>query len=633
MKIIKKGRGPAKTWKMIWIGISLGALYWFLDVVIDVFVFHEGPFIKDLLTPEPMCAWMRFTNLFIVSIFAVYTQYLLDRRNQAEDELKMHHDHLEEKVRERTADLSRVNEQLLHEIKERKRTEAKLGESDAFIKDILETVGEGILVVDARYRIISANRAYCDSVKLCIEDVIDRHCYEVSHRINRPCYEAGEECPVKHTFETGNPYSALHTHLDNAGSPVYIETKSYAMKNASGKITAVIETIADITEKRQLEAQLLQAQKMEAIGQLAGGVAHDFNNILSAIMGYGSLLMIKMKEDDPLRKYVEPIIASAKGAANLTRSLLTFSRKEIINPRPVDLNEITKKMEKLLLRVIGEDIELKTRLIDEDLIVMADSGQMEQVLMNLCTNARDAMPNGGPLSINTGIAELDEEFIKTHGYGESGMYAVVSVTDKGTGMDEKTRSRIFEPFFTTKEIGRGTGLGLSIVYGIIKQHNGYINCFSEPEKETTFRIFLPLTKTKTEESDPPASVLPAGGTETILLAEDDASVRKITRAMLEEFGYKVIEATDGEEAIRTFADNVDNIRLLLFDLLMPRKNGKEAFEEIKKIRPGVKALFTSGYTADVIHGKDLFEQGLNLIPKPVFSAELLTRVREVLDDK
>ena len=363
------------------------------------------------------------------------------------------------------------------------------------------------------------------------------------------------------------------------------------------------------------------------------GGAHDFNNILSAILGYGSLLMIKMEKDDPLRQYVEPIIASAKGAANLTKSLLTFSRKEIINPSPVDLNEITKKMEKLLLRVIGEDIELKTSLIDKDLIVMADGGQMEQVLMNLCTNARDAMPKGGPLSIDTNIAELGEEFRKTHGYGRTGTYAVISVTDTGTGMDEKTRSRIFEPFFTTKEIGKGTGLGLSIVYGIIKHHNGYINCYSEPEKETTFRIFLPLTKAKNEETDPRAFVPPSGGTETILLAEDDASVRNSTRAMLEEFGYKVIEAADGEEAIRTFADNGDNIRLLLFDLLMPRKNGKEAYEEIRKIRPGVKALFTSGYTADMIYGKDLFEQGLDLVPKPVLSTELLTRVRGALDDK
>jgi PAS domain S-box-containing protein len=488
-------------------------------------------------------------------------------------------------------------------------------------------------VVDAEYRIISANRAYCDSVRKSVEEVMGRHCYEVSHKTDKPCYEAGEECPVRHTFETGNPYAVSHTHRDKAGNPVYIESKSYALKDASGKTTAVIETIADITEKRQLEGQLFQAQKMEAIGQLAGGVAHDFNNILSAIMGYGSLLMLKMKDNDPLRSYVEPIMASAKGAANLTQSLLAFSRKQIINPRPVDLNEIAKKMEKLLLRVIGEDIELKTRLIDRDLIVMADSGQMEQVLMNLCTNARDAMPKGGPLCIDTNIAELDGEFRKTHGYGEPGLYAVLSVTDKGTGMNELTRSKIFEPFFTTKEIGKGTGLGLSIVYGIIKQHNGYINCCSAPESETIFRIYLPLTQIKNVEKDYPAALSAEGGTETILLAEDEPIVRKITKAMLEESGYKVIEAADGEDAVRTFADNKDAVRLLLFDLVMPRKNGKEAYEEIKKTSPGIRALFISGYTADVIYGNSLFDQGLVLVPKPVSSTDLLTKVREVLDSR
>ena len=286
-------------------------------------------------------------------------------------------------------------------------------------------------------------------------------------------------------------------------------------RDKEGKITEYRGIMRDVTHQKKLEQQLLHAQKMESVGQLAGGVAHDFNNILQAIIGYASLLKMKIKEDDPLRRNVDQILASSERAANLTQSLLAFSRKQIINLQPVKINEIVKRVEKLLLRIIGEDIELKTILNPppppfdkggqrgiEDLIVMADSGQIEQVLMNLATNARDAMPNGGSLTVETEIVELDEKYIKTHGYGEPGVYALISFTDTGVGMDEKTKERIFEPFFTTKEVGKGTGLGLSMVYGIIKQHNGYINAYSELGKGTTFKIYLPLTKAEVVEIKP-----------------------------------------------------------------------------------------------------------------------------------
>jgi len=384
-------------------------------------------------------------------------------------------------------------------------------------------------------------------------------------------------------------------------------------------------------EKRLLEEKLAHAHKMEAIGQFAGGIAHDFNNRLAAIMNYGHVLKMKMTMDDPLRVYVEQMLASSERAADLTQSLLAFGRKQIITTRPEDLNNVIRTVEKLLQRIIGEDIEIKSYLVDKVLTVMADRGQIEQVFMNLIKNARDAMPEGGFLTISTEPVEFDDEYIRTHGFGRPGMYALVSVTDTGAGIDEKIRQRIFEPFFTTKGVGKGTGLGLSIVYGIIEQHNGYISCYSESGKGTTFKIYLPLTETSVEEMKPTAPISLMRGTETVLLAEDNLDVREITKEVLEDAGYKVIAAVDGEDAIVKFMDNKDKIELLLLDAVMPKKRGKEVYEEIKKIRPDIKALFSSGFAPDIVNKNGLLEEGLNFISKPASPIELLKKVREVLD--
>jgi len=262
---------------------------------------------------------------------------------------------------------------------------------------------------------------------------------------------------------------------------------------------------------------------------------------------------------------------------------------------------------------------------------MADSSQIEQVLMNLANNARDAMPDGGLLTMGTELVELGEEYIKTHGYGKPGMYALISVTDTGEGMDENIREKIFEPFFTTKEVGKGTGLGLSMVYGIIKQHNGYINVYSELGKGTTFKIYLPLTTAEVEETKPTEPTITIGGTETILLAEDDADVRTFTKSVLEEFGYTVIEAGNGEDAVKRFIENKDKVQLLLLDVIMPKKNGKEVYEEIRKTRPEIKALFMSGYATNIIQKKGILEKGLNFILKPISPTKLLRTIREVLE--
>jgi signal transduction histidine kinase len=400
-----------------------------------------------------------------------------------------------------------------------------------------------------------------------------------------------------------------------------------------------LAVIIDITERREaeekqqkLQAQLLQAQKMEAVGQLAGGIAHDFNNILTAIIGYGNLLSMKTANDEVHRPYIDHILSAANRAASLTQGLLAFSRKQIINPQPVTVNAIIEQVQKLLHRIIGEDIELRTVLTGEDTTVMADTGQIEQVLINLAANARDAMPNGGQLTIETRPAEIGSEYLRAHGYGKAGKYILISVSDSGEGMDERTLDRIFEPFFTTKEVGKGTGLGLAIVYGSIKQHNGYINVSSEPGRGTTFTIYLPLLKAEARpataaEPAPP----PKGGTETILLAEDDAVLRDLARGMLEEFGYTVIEAVDGEDAIEKFRANQDSIQLLILDVIMPKKNGREVFEEVKKMKSGTKVLFTSGYPANIIQKKGILEAGINFIVKPHRPQELLRKIRAVLN--
>jgi len=395
----------------------------------------------------------------------------------------------------------------------------------------------------------------------------------------------------------------------------------------------LLSLVHDITEQRTMEEQLRQAQKMEAIGQLAGGVAHDFNNVLTVIMGYCNLLQMDPKLDDHQRDEVEQIIASSEKAAQLTRGLLTFSRKEVMDLRPANLNDIVQHVQKFLARVIGEDIHLRTICSGSEITVRVDAAQIEQVLINLATNARDAMQKGGLLSIETGIQDIDDTFIHTHGYGTPGRYACLSVSDSGCGMDEHTRERLFEPFFTTKEEGKGTGLGMAIVYGIVKQHNGFINVYSEPGHGTTFRINLPVC-----EKDPASRedlrgpvAAPGGGSETILVAEDEPGVRRLMESILSQYGYQVILAGDGQEAVEKFIANSGKIQLILMDVIMPRKNGQDAIEEIRRLRPDIKVVYSSGYAADFIRNRGVDDEGIELVMKPLQPSELLRKVRETLD--
>jgi signal transduction histidine kinase/CheY-like chemotaxis protein len=385
---------------------------------------------------------------------------------------------------------------------------------------------------------------------------------------------------------------------------------------------------AQISERRHTEEQLRQSQKMEAVGTLAGGIAHDFNNILTAIMGFGGILRMKMGQDSPMIHYIDDINSASEKAARLTQSLLAFSRKQIISSNPENINKIVSTIDNILQRVIGEDVEYKSILADENLIVMADSGQIEQVLMNLAANARDAMPEGGILTILT--ERVDVRGGLAGSYIKPGSYAVISVSDTGEGMNEATKQRLFEPFFTTKEIGKGTGLGLSIVYGIIKQHNGEINVYSEPGKGTTFKIYLELIESDAYKTATVQSAIPVGGTETVLICEDDVYVRRFMSQTLEEFGYTVIVAVDGEDALNKFKEHKERIQLLIVDVIMPKMHGKDVCEAIRKINKDVRVIFSSGYTADIIHKKGVMEAGAQFISKPVTPHILLSKVREAL---
>jgi PAS domain S-box-containing protein len=395
---------------------------------------------------------------------------------------------------------------------------------------------------------------------------------------------------------------------------------------------AILSIFFDITERKKIEEQLRHSQKLEAVGQLASGVAHDFNNIITAIMGYGGLTLKKLTREDPLRSHIDTILSLSERAATLTGSLLAFSRKQPVNLSPIDLNTTMAGIEKLLTKLLTEDIELTVNPAQKELIIMADNHQIEQVIMNLVANARDAMPEGGKLCISTYDKQLDSSFQKTYGCGKPGKYGVISVSDNGMGMDKQTKQRIFEPFFTTKEVGKGTGLGLATVYGIIQQHNGYITVDTVPGQGATFNIYIPLNKTKIrhiEEEELP--FLLRKGSETILIAEDDTEVRKLHKNILEEYNYTVIVAEDGLDAIEKFITFQDTISLAILDVVVPRKNGKEVYEEIKKIKPHVQVLFTSGHTTDVINTKGILNNGADFIAKPMKTDMLLKRIREILD--
>jgi PAS domain S-box-containing protein len=516
------------------------------------------------------------------------------------------------------------------DITERKQAEAVLRESERRLRDMLENVQMVTLMLDDQGRILFCNEYLLGLTGWQREEVLGRDYFEIF----LPAEVRDGLRQVYQSLMQGGPLSHYENEIiTRTGERRLISWNNTSLKNMAGQTIGVASIGEDITERKQLEAQLRQAQKMEAIGQLAGGVAHDFNNILAATMMQLGMLQHRSDLDGELRASLAELVSHAERAANLTRQLLLFSRRSVMQVQPLDLNEAVESLLRMLRRIIGEQIDLDWRGRAQLPQVSADPGMMDQVIMNLVVNARDAMPGGGRITIATEAVEVDAALTKANPDARPGSFVCLCVADNGGGMDETVLKRIFEPFFTTKEAGKGTGLGLATVYGIVKQHQGWVTVESEVGKGSTFRIYLPAAAGLVSDAAPEKTVQPVQpGHETLLLVEDDLSVRKTIRAFLRHCGYEVIEAANGVEALTLWEANQEKIALLFTDMVMPNGlSGLQLAEKLRDLKPDLKVIISSGYSADLLQENDLAGKGIMFLPKPCPYREMAEAVRRSLD--
>lgn len=488
-----------------------------------------------------------------------------------------------------------------------------------------DLVPDPVFIIDGQSRIRRVNRAAATLVGLEPAQLVGQHCYEVFHH----CSEPPSHCPHPRLLASGKEERG---DFEEPWLKKWFDSTATPLRNPEGVLEGCLHVMRDVTERRALEAQYRQAQKMEAMGRLAGGVAHDFNNLLTAINGYGGLLQNRLGEDSTLRRYAEEVCKAGDRAASLTRQLLTFSRKNEVEPQVLDLNSIVTGTDKMLRRVIGEDVELVTILGSALGAIKSDPGQLEQVILNLAINSRDAMPEGGKLTLETSNIELTEAILHRHGELAPGQYVVLSVSDNGCGMDEETQAHVFEPFFTTKEQGKGTGLGLATVYGIVKQTGGGVWVRSEVGRGTTFKVYFPQVDEEVipQEVGEPERVL-ARGSETILLVEDEERVRSLVHSVLEASGYVVLAAQHGQEALAVLKRHPSPVQLLVTDVVLPEMSGPELVARLAPLYRDLKVLYMSGYTEDAVQLRGLISPGVAYLQKPFTPEKLTHRVREVLD--
>jgi PAS domain S-box-containing protein len=513
-------------------------------------------------------------------------------------------------------------------VTERARAEAALRGSEQRLRTLFETVNLIVLVLDGQGRVDYVNPYFLRLTGYTRDEAVGSDWFRQ--------FVPEAQRPPMHAVFRELIERELHPHYQNpiltkAGEERMISWHNTVMRDPDGRAVGTLSVGEDITERLGLEDRFRQAQKMEAVGRLAGGVAHDFNNVLTAIFGYTDLLEAQLPVG-PAHDDLGEIRAAASRAASLTRQLLAFSRRQVLQPAVLNLNSVVDNLQKMLQRLIGEDVELRTALSPSLGNACADPGQIEQVIVNLAVNARDAMPTGGRLTIETANADLSDEYVEAHQPVVPGRYVMLAVADTGAGMSPEIRGRIFEPFFTTKEKGKGTGLGLSTVYGIVKQSGGYIWVYSEPAHGATFKIYLPRVDAAVEATGHPQPRAHAlTGTETILVAEDDDLLRPLIRSILEVHGYQVLDAPNAQAALVRAREHPGEIHLLVTDVVMPGQSGRQLARQLLDVRPNLRVLYVSGYTDDAIVHHGMLEPGLHYLQKPFTPATLAAKVREVLD--
>ena len=563
----------------------------------------------------------------------VYVALDITRHKELDRALAKSKDDAETLVKERTAELSETVTNLRNEIEERTRMELALKKAAEEWRITFDSNKDIIIMLNNKFEVLKANRAAVEVLELSFSDMV-----------GNPLIGSNGQCDFLNRTDIS---SALKQAKHRLERELFLEEKGLSLVlsvdpifDHEGEFAGAVLTARDVSdvkkaeeERGKLQSQLMQIQKMESIGRLTGGIAHDFNNVLTAILGFAELALYKLADNHPARENINIILDSAEKGATLVRQLLAFSRKQVLEMKVLNLNSTIDNMEQMLYRLIGEDIQLVVQTRSSLRNILADGGQLEQVVMNLVVNARDAMPAGGRLMIETALVSFDEELARHHEGLDPGSYVMLSVTDTGEGMSAAIRKKIFEPFFTTKPVGKGTGLGLSTVYGIIKQHNGYIDVNSEPGRGTTFKIYLPVVEEKESKVLVQNDIGFAPGMETILVVDDEPYLRKLVRSSLSAVGYRILEASSAEQALGICEDFEGKIDLLLTDVIMPGMDGKRLAEIFHSRRPTTKVVFISGYTDEILAHRGILDPGVVYIPKPITPTMLSKKVRQVLDDE
>jgi len=546
---------------------------------------------------------------------------------------RLYNETLIRKLEKKSRELENIRRDQEREIAWRRRVENALRESEEKVRQILDSTAEGICGLD-----LTGNCTFCNPAALAIlgygdrNDLVGKDMHALIHhtRADGSAYPK-EECPSIKAISSGGSFHSTAELLWRADGKCFPAEYWVHPIVREGKTTGAVLTFIDITERVNIENQLRQAQKMEAVGRLAGGVAHDFNNMLNVILGYTEMALAHLDPGSPLARDLLDVQKAGRRAAELTRRLLAFSRKQITVPKNINLNEVIADEVKMLRRLVGEDLRIEFVPSGDLWKIRIDPTQVTQILTNLAVNSRDAVTGVGTVTIETSNTTLDEAYCREHEYAAPGEYVMLVFSDTGRGMDQAIREQIFEPFFTTKEVGKGTGLGLSTVYGIVKQNGGIINVYSEPGMGTTFRIYFPRVGEEAKEEVEPEKKSAPAGTETVLVVEDEEQILSLAVRILEGQGYRVLSARSPEDACRLAERHDGKIDLLLTDVVMPGMNGKELQARIAALRPGIKTLFMSGYTADAIAHRGVLDEGVVFVQKPFTIRSLATKVRAALD--